>query len=209
MDFPGHGGSTGTEEVYSMSFLAEQVQDVLELENVSKCHLIGHSMGGYVSLAFSKLYPNSVTSITLLNSSAISDTDKKKKERSMAARVFDMNPDIFLEEAMNHLFLSPIPDDLKQANKKTISVARNTSRKDAKACLLGIRDRENLLDWLVEKSFPVQFISGIHDSTISYTSIKEQVEFGDFRLVTLNQSNHMGMIEEFEVCLNAIETFVK
>ena len=56
IDLPGFGKSGVFREIHTMDFMAGKVWEVLKKEHVSKCILIGHSMGGYVSLAFAKLF---------------------------------------------------------------------------------------------------------------------------------------------------------
>ena len=56
IDLPGHGETTDLTEEISMTYAAKLVKQVLETENINAIHLIGHSMGGYVGLAFAKMF---------------------------------------------------------------------------------------------------------------------------------------------------------
>ena len=57
LDLPGHGISVVTGEVHTMDFLADTVADALTALGIGRCTLVGHSMGGYVALAFCERHP--------------------------------------------------------------------------------------------------------------------------------------------------------
>src|SRR5690554_2620694 len=57
IDLPGHGKSEVASKIHSMELMAEIVHHVLENTETKTATFIGHSMGGYVSLAFAELYP--------------------------------------------------------------------------------------------------------------------------------------------------------
>ena len=104
IDLPGHGNSNHYEGKLSMEFIANNVKSILELHSIESAHFLGHSMGGYVSLAFLDLFPEMVKSITLLNSTAREDSEQKKKDRLLAMKVFDLQPKVFIQAAIENLF---------------------------------------------------------------------------------------------------------
>ncbi len=69
IDLPGHGNSPTYQEVHSMSCMAEKVWEVLQEEGIKNFQILGHSMGGYVSLALAEQHPNAINSMGLLFSS--------------------------------------------------------------------------------------------------------------------------------------------
>ena len=60
IDFPGHGKSGVISEIHTMELMAEVVNELLLHLQISSATFIGHSMGGYVSLAFTELFPEKV-----------------------------------------------------------------------------------------------------------------------------------------------------
>ncbi|MDD4829194.1 MAG: alpha/beta fold hydrolase, partial [Bacteroidales bacterium] len=78
IDLLGHGETSDLSESHTMEMQAEMVKAVLDYVGVHDCVIAGHSMGGYVALAFAELYPQTVKGLILLNSHALSDTDKGK-----------------------------------------------------------------------------------------------------------------------------------
>ena len=57
IDLPGHGQSDIIAEIQTMELMAEEVKKVLDDQNLKKVHLLGHSMGGYISLSFAEKHP--------------------------------------------------------------------------------------------------------------------------------------------------------
>ena len=70
IDLLGHGESECLGYVHSMEDHADAVQAVLSDLRIRKAIFIGHSMGGYVALAFAELYPDNTKGLVLLNSTA-------------------------------------------------------------------------------------------------------------------------------------------
>ena len=57
LDLPGHGISVVKGPVHTMEYLADVVKNTLDALGIARCTLVGHSMGGYVALAFCEKYP--------------------------------------------------------------------------------------------------------------------------------------------------------
>ena len=208
IDLPGHGKTSIIEEEMTMEFSAKLIKQILDTEDILNVHVIGHSMGGYIGLAFAKLYPKTIKSLTLFNCTAYGDTKQKQADRLKAVRVFDMNPSIFIEEAIKNLFYKPNLTVFSKEVQKLTEMAKNTPTKGAQGSLMGMRIRYNHVDWLSKQKFPLHFIAGEYDNTIPFSSIKEQVEITNANLTTLTNSGHMGFIEEEKTCIKAIEHFI-
>ena len=84
IDLLGHGDSECLGYIHSMEENAQVVRSVLTHLRIRKAVFIGHSMGGYVALAFADLYPNSIKGLVLLNSTAKADSAERKKNRDRA-----------------------------------------------------------------------------------------------------------------------------
>ncbi len=67
VDLPGYGRSAGIEPPVSERAIADWVASYLDSRNLSKVHIVGHSLGGYVALVFADHYPARVSSLTLLD----------------------------------------------------------------------------------------------------------------------------------------------
>src|SRR5690554_3916601 len=71
MDLPGHGDSAVLNEIHSMELVAREIKEVLDFLKITKTLVVGHSMGGYVSLALTELFPEKVKALVLMNSSSL------------------------------------------------------------------------------------------------------------------------------------------
>jgi len=104
IDLPGHGKSAVVSEEHSMELMAEVVKAVLDYLNIDSAILIGHSMGGYVALAFTELFEASVDKLVLLNSTSASDSPERKLNRERALDLIPQNPIVFINMAIRNLF---------------------------------------------------------------------------------------------------------
>ncbi|MFO7863863.1 MAG: alpha/beta fold hydrolase [Salinivirgaceae bacterium] len=80
-DLPGHGASDVIAAAHTMELMAEAINAILEHENIEACFIYGHSMGGYVAQAFSRMFPQKVKALGLLHSTLYADSPEKKENR--------------------------------------------------------------------------------------------------------------------------------
>ena len=81
VDLPGHGLTNTFCDVHTTDFMAGIVKEVLNAAGVEQCVMVGHSMGGYVALAFAERYPYCLRGLGLINSHAMADTDAHRTAR--------------------------------------------------------------------------------------------------------------------------------
>ena len=110
IDLPGHGASKAMGTDLTMEKMAKAVADVLEREQISKAHFMGHSMGGYVLLSLLDLQHDLFESIVLLNSTSRADSEQRTKNREQALKLLAHNKDRYIAQAIKNLFA---PEDRK------------------------------------------------------------------------------------------------
>ena len=81
LDLPGHGISEVRGECHSMEYLADVVRDALQALGIARCTLVGHSMGGYVALAFCERHLEMLDGLVLFSSTPNADTEEKRENR--------------------------------------------------------------------------------------------------------------------------------
>src|SRR5690606_35851185 len=86
-DLRGHGESAAPEGVYSMESLADDVRKLLDHLGLQRVVLLGHSLGGYVTLAFAERYPERLAGFGLLHSTAFPDTEESRENRLRMAEI--------------------------------------------------------------------------------------------------------------------------
>ena len=104
IDLLGHGKTPCLGYIHTMEELAETVFAVLKELNLRKIHIAGHSMGGYVALAFAEMYPDYVKGLCLINSTARADSVARKANRDRAIKAVKYNHKQFIRMAISNLF---------------------------------------------------------------------------------------------------------
>ena len=104
IDLPGHGKSGCMAEIHSMELMAEVINFILEKNNIGQASFIGHSMGGYISLAFTEKYESKVNALILLNSTTEKDSPEKKINRDRFIKIIKYNQEVFVKMAILALF---------------------------------------------------------------------------------------------------------
>lgn len=104
VDLPGHGQTPCYAETHTMEMMAEGVFNILKAEKIERVILVGHSMGGYVALAFAENYPQLVEALILVNSTASADSETKKINRDRAVQAVESNKTLFVKTAIPNLF---------------------------------------------------------------------------------------------------------
>ena len=172
IDLPGHGQSGCIAEVHSMELMAEAVNAVLEELQLQKCDFIGHSMGGYVLLAFLEKYPGKVKDIMLLNSHPQEDSEEKKEVRTRSIEVVKKNKKAYLSMAISNL-LTP-EDDKKFASEvqELKERAYNFPTAGITAALEGMKLRKDRTLVLKNYNETKVIVAGKEDPLMDLKSIK-------------------------------------
>jgi pimeloyl-ACP methyl ester carboxylesterase len=98
-DLPGSGQSAATEDL-SMEGMARVLKLVLDDAGIESCIMIGHSMGGYITLAFAEFFPKMLKAFGLFHSTAYADNEDKKTARRRGIEfILEQGPVKFLEQS--------------------------------------------------------------------------------------------------------------
>lgn len=152
IDLPGMGESGVISEIHSMELMAEAVEAVLEHLQVSEATFIGHSMGGYVTLACAEMFPKRVGKMVLLNSSSVADSEERKLNRDRAIKIIDRNPRAFISMAIVNWAGEATREKFSEELELSKNIAYTFPVEGIKAALRGMRDRKDRTEVL--KAFP-------------------------------------------------------
>ena len=210
IDLLGHGDSNCNGYIHTMEQMAEYVKAVLNKLNLRKYIIIGHSMGGYVALAFAEMYPDNVKGLGLFNSTASADSEEKKSERERAIVVVKRNHKKYIKEVIPNLFTKEYVPLLKNEIEDLLEEASSLPKQGIIAGLEGMKirmDREVIIKFA---QYPVLFIAGKKDKTVTFQSLKEQFYLPEkSQVLVLENSGHMSYLEAKQDCLKAIKKFVR
>ena len=209
-DLPGHGKSGVHGDVHSMDLLAKGVLAVIDNSEIDKCFIVGHSMGGYSGLAFLEHFPERVSGLCLLHSHPFPDTKKTMNNRCREIVLVNQGKKELISKLnIPRAFANSNLERLKREVDRATEIAVATPNDGIIACLMGMMERPSRTKLLREAAIPVQLIAGMHDNYIPFEEVANKVELpvnGQF--VALENSGHIGFIEEPEKTAGAIAAFV-
>ena len=210
VDIPGHGISEIKGEVHTMEMVADVLHEMLNSLGIEKVTMVGHSMGGYVSLAFCARYPEQLEGLVLLSSSPNPDTDEKKENRRREiALVRAGKKDVLARVAPETGFAPHNRKRLKSYIDDLVECVHITEDDGIVALLGGMIERVDQNEMLRKCSVPQLFIMGKHDAYIPVAAAETIVANNpQAQVAWLENSGHMGFIEEPEACAEALLKFV-
>lgn len=216
-DLPGSGQSEILEGACTMNDYAEVVKSIVD-ETISKNQhaennqfcMIGHSMGGYITLAFAEKYPEQLNSFGLFHSSAFADTDAKKitrkkgiefiKKNGATAFLKTINPNLFSKNSQN-----THPELIEQLLEIGKGISPEALIQYYEAMILR-PDRTSVLKLF---SKPVLFITGKEDTVVPLESSLQQCHLPTVSSVhILQHSGHIGMWEEANKATSCLKVFL-
>ncbi|MFI5196144.1 MAG: alpha/beta fold hydrolase [Chitinophagales bacterium] len=195
-DLPGSGNSKLESET-SIDQMAGYVKTIMDIEGIDKAVIAGHSMGGYVALAFADRYPDRVSGLSLIHSTPLADDEEKKKLRLKSIELIRKGAkNTFISQMAPNLFSDAFkrsdPEVVKEQVEQALKMEDN-SIVNFYTAMMQRPDRTNVLEKAV---FPIQWIAGINDNLISYKKILEQCYKSDINFVSFyNNCGHMSMFE--------------
>ncbi|GAB3199216.1 pimeloyl-ACP methyl ester carboxylesterase [Pontibacter aydingkolensis] len=211
LDLPGFGENTQSVHEYSMESMADDVKRQLDEQGVKKCILIGHSMGGYVSMAFAEKYEKMLNGLCLFHSSALPDTDEKKENRNKTIEFVEKHGVAkFMQSFVKPLFYADNRKKLRKEIDLMVEIGKNTPKESITSGLAAMRDRPDRTDVLKNVKCPVLFIFGKKDGAVPLDKALEQCHLPNNSMVNfLGKTGHMGMFERTYETRKAIEKFAE
>ena len=203
IDLPGHGKSGTIAETHSMELMAEVVNYILEENKIDKASFIGHSLGGYISLAFIEKYPNKVGKLILLNSSSEEDSPERKINRDRAVKIIKNNKDVFILMAIRSLFPKSQQNNYLDFIDKLSKNAISFSTDGIIASIKGMKERKDRTSILKSFKGKKYMISGIDDQIIPFSSSKKVAKSSQTKLIKVD-SGHMSINENINKIIEIV-----
>lgn len=214
-NFPGTAQSELTPSL-SIESMADSVQELLQLPALdisanNKIILIGHSMGGYVTLAFAEKYPELLLGWGLFHSTAVADSDEKKQVREKGIAFIEKNgPAAFIESTVGNLFSTQTKKDNPGLIKDFLQRMNNFSGPSLVSYYKAMINRPDRTNVLKDAAVPVLLVLGKDDNAIPYDdTLRLAYMANKTYFYTLQQSGHMGMLEEQEKTNEILLEFVQ
>jgi pimeloyl-ACP methyl ester carboxylesterase len=211
IDLPGHGDSECySDGVHSMKRMAEVVFQVVVNENAFPAVVAGHSMGGYVALRFAADYPDMLQGLVLFHSHAAADSEETRKNRQRTIDVVKQDKTGFIRLFIPDLFDAGHVHEYSDAITRLQELASAMDPCGITAALAGMRDREDMTEFLSDFQQPLLFIIGRNDSRMPAVQLLAQAGLPPFgETLLLEDVGHMGFIEAPEKTLMSVRDFTR
>ncbi len=200
VDLPGHGKSsfTGEKTVYDF---AEKIIELLASLNVKSGTWVGHSMGGYITMAALEKYPKYVKRAAFVYSSPRADTPKERQQR-------DQHVETIKSEGLAALVQKRIPlyfgFDYDPKNlEEAYNHADQTTVEGAIAATFAMKERPDQVNTINHTQIPLLFIEGKKDMME-----KAFVSFSPQVTKVKTDTSHMGMLEKPVQFLNELQNWL-
>jgi len=212
-DLRGHGVSpTAEESTYSMEQLADDITALLDRLQLERVFLFGHSLGGYVALAFAERHPHRLLGFGLIHSTSLPDTEAGKEGRlATAEQVRSAGVGPFVDGLVPKLFAPQHRQQPAMARQiaQAREIGRGTSPQGVIGCALGMRERPDRTDVLRRTPLPVLLLAGEQDEVIPPERRFPVEARSNIVMTLLPDTGHMGMMEAPEAMARHLLAFVE
>ena len=208
IDLPGHGQSGFFSNSTTIDRMAEMVKAVIDHLMLSKVHMVGHSLGGYVSLSFAELFPERLESFILFHSTAYADSDEVKAKRMLALEMLDRHPNLYIKQSIKGFFRAETIGNFKPEVDLLIENALDVNSRGYAGAVEAMKTRPDRIH-VLKSNISKYFIAGKYDPVISSESSEMQIEqVNNGSGIFLEQAGHMGFVEEKETAFQLIVQFL-
>ncbi|MFP4059359.1 MAG: alpha/beta fold hydrolase [Bacteroidales bacterium] len=207
-DLPGHGKSEQMDEA-TIEWMADAVDHVLDKAKEDRCIMIGHSMGGYVALAYAEKYAQKLMGLGLFHSTPFADTEEKKNNRQREIELVKAGKkQTLINTNIPKMYADDNLEKMKDKLENSKKIALSTPDSGiiyALECMMSRPDRSKILG-----SFELPFflVLGKKDNYIPFDTIsKKMPRPPDTQTLFLENSGHMGFIEEEQLVIDHLKYF--
>jgi pimeloyl-ACP methyl ester carboxylesterase len=195
-DLPGHGKSKTSGPVNSMDFLGEVVYILCLTLGFKTVKIAGHSMGGYVALAFAEKHAEMLESLYLINSHPAADNMAKVLSRSREAEIIESGKKHFLFASFAvKNFYSENRKCLNEVIKEMIRISLEQPDLGILADLAGMMARPDRGKVINHTRFPVCIITGEYDETTPPEAY-DTIQGKNLVIYRINNCGHLCILEK-------------
>ncbi len=210
IDLPGFGRSPLSGDRFSLSDIADQVHELITGLGAGQHVMIGHSMGGYITLAYAGKYMNEIRGFGLFHSNALEDTPEKRENRTRLIDFIDeKGVPPFIHNFIPSLFFEHRRQELDAVVRRLVEDAGGIDARSIREYARAMRDREDHTALLKKFPRPVMMIIGENDGSVPFSTSIEQSRFLQRPyILTLKETGHMGMFERPAETLYFVQNFL-
>ena len=209
-DLPGSGKSEFNSSIKTIEDMARTIWAILDAEKISQCIVVGHSMGGYISLALAEKYPEQIKAIGLFHSTGYADTeDKKNTRRKSIGFIREHGASEFVRISSPNLFSADFSQRSPEIIRSYIRDYENFNAKSLIAYYEAMMARPDRTAVLKNFHGPVLFIMGEEDKAVPLQDVLQQTHLPSISYIKLlKKTAHMGMLENPAPAFEALKNFL-
>jgi pimeloyl-ACP methyl ester carboxylesterase len=208
-DLPGSGKSTMLSIPATIDAYASAIHALLDHLSVDHCIILGHSMGGYITLAYAEAYPEKLLGWGLIHSTAFADTEEKKINRQRGIELMQQYGAFsFLRNTIPNLFAEDFKKQYPHVLHELIEAAKAFSAEACCSYYKAMQERPDRTHVLSGSKTPVLFVLGTEDVAAPLNDVLQQVHLPATAYIhILEHVGHMGMLEATEAVNTHITAF--
>lgn len=166
-DLRGLGASSVPPGPYLMETLAGDVAALLDALGIERATIAGHSLGGYVALAFYRLYAERTRGLALVSSRVQADAPEGVRTRlALADRIEREGMQVFLEYGIPVFFAERVYEERPDMVRRAREIAAARDPRGAAAMYRGMAARMPSEDLLEDIDVPFLVVAGTEDRLI-------------------------------------------
>ncbi len=209
IELPGHGKSDLIADIQTMEITADMIDKLCKNIEIKEFVIIGHSMGGYVSLQFAELFPEKIKGLGLFHSHALADSDEAKQNRDRACEIVKSSRKVFISQFIPELFA---PENIVKFDKEIKELQSHVIDMSSDAIIAaqqGMKLRTDKLNVLIDIDVPKLFIAGKQDNRVNLQQLMAQAMLCNHVDILILNIGHMGYIEARNETLASIRNFTE
>lgn len=207
-DLRGHGSSDAPKGAYSVEQMADDVLALLDHLEISKATLLGHSLGGYITLSFAQRHASRLNGFGLIHSTGFPDSEEAKEKRLASVNAIQSQGITeFVDGLVPALFSPATGEASPQLIERAKEIGYRTPPQGAIGAALAMRERPDRRDVISSSELPVLLVAGAEDGLIpadkTFTSTKPNIT-----QATISGAGHMSLFEAPERLSEIIKDFL-
>jgi len=195
----------------SIEDYADCIKALLEKEQIGNCILLGHSMGGYITLAFAEKFPGSLSRFGLIHSTAFADNEEKKLNRQRGIDLMEQyGAYAFLKNTIPNLFSRQFKEAFPDKLESLIEASKQFSTEACRQYYTAMMNRPDKTSVLQGNPLPVLFVIGTEDVAAPLNDLNRQIHLPLCSYIHIIENvGHMSMWEAPELLTSYLLEFIK
>jgi len=212
IDLPGHGNSAIPPVNYTFEKFAVVLNELLTTLGVGeKVSIVGHSMGGYLAMAYAAKYQERIASLVLMHSpTRVADIQSIKLRDREGWLLHRGKKDLLLQVTIPSNFAPENLGSMDNALALLYQTSNQVTVEGALRSIYAINQRSNYLGDLQTAHFPILIVIGIYDNVYrAEEQLNEARQISNAEVLMLQHAGHLGFLEEEDLVVKKLSTFLE